>query len=237
MLLQAASLQANVDAVRAAQNRVKALINSRITGRSEPIQSCSEVVKFAGQLTELATNFPSNPHSDILAISRKITGASPDTCSSKEKESLHALDQIFDDTVANIVEALDTIQEQLWLVTGSSTISSSSSSSSTSSIGSRISSSSSSSSVPPIGLCGNCVFPFISKGRESDRCTTIDGDPRAWCVTSESPGLDDWEYCTDPTCPGLKGNSEEMSVHPMNALGNCCKLFPFLSSNITINSF
>ena len=118
MLLQAATLKANVDAVRAAQNSVKAMINSGRTGRSEPIQACSEVVKFAGQLTELATNFPSRPHSDILAISRKITGASADTCSGEEKKSLHALDEAFDEAVANILEALDTTEEQLWIVTG-----------------------------------------------------------------------------------------------------------------------
>ena len=134
--MQAATLKANVDAVRAAQNSVKAMINSGRTGRSEPIQACSEVVKFAGQLTELATNFPSRPHSDILAISRKITGASADTCSGEEKKSLHALDEAFDEAVANILEALDTTEEQLWIVTGSSTTSSSPSSSSGSSISS-----------------------------------------------------------------------------------------------------
>ena len=67
--------------------------------------------------------------------------------------------------------------------------------------------------------CGNCVFPFIEYGRQHDRCTSIDGyDP--WCVTSSSDG---WEYCTDPSCPGLPGNSPPMSVHPLNEVGSCCK--------------
>ena len=34
----------------------------------------------------------------------------------------------------------------------------------------------------------------------------------------------EFEYCTDPSCPGLEGNSEDMSVHPKNEVGNCCKL-------------
>ena len=75
------------------------------------------------------------------------------------------------------------------------------------------------------GSCGNCVFPFIFDFRQSDRCTTINGD-QPWCATSvDSWGyMVEWEYCTDPSCPGLEGNSEEMSVHPDNAVGNCCKL-------------
>ena len=75
------------------------------------------------------------------------------------------------------------------------------------------------------GSCGNCVFPFIFDFRQSDRCTTINGD-EPWCATSvDSWGyMVEWEYCTDPSCPGLEGNSEEMSVHPDNAVGNCCKL-------------
>ena len=86
------------------------------------------------------------------------------------------------------------------------------------------------------GSCGNCVFPFINEGRLSDRCTTINKDStkkpplvepyKPWCA-SVSQGIDGLmmtgEYCIDPSCPGLKGNSEEMSVHPKNAVGNCCK--------------
>ena len=81
--------------------------------------------------------------------------------------------------------------------------------------------------------CGNCVFPFIHQNRLSDRCTTIDrvtslGWAKPWCATSvDADGvMIDSEDCTDPSCPGLEGNSAEMSVHPQNAVGNCCKFFP-----------
>ena len=79
----------------------------------------------------------------------------------------------------------------------------------------------------PAPSCGNCVFPFIDNGFLSDRCTTIDGGDKPWCATSvDGQGsMLDHEYCTDPTCPGLEGNSEQMSVHPKNAVGNCCKFF------------
>ena len=127
------------------------------------------------------------------------------TCADDDMESLNSLEDPFDDAVANIEEALEVIQEQLYTLTG----------------------------ITTAGRCGNCVFPFISAGWESDRCTTINGDSRPWCGTSG----DDWEYCSDPSCPGLEGNSEEMSVHPMNTLGNCCKLFRFLSSNINVPNF
>ena len=75
--------------------------------------------------------------------------------------------------------------------------------------------------VPPTisHTCGNCVFPFIYDGRQHDRCTSIDGD-YPWCVTSSSG---DREYCTDPSCPGLPGNSPPMSVHSLNEVGSCCK--------------
>ena len=82
------------------------------------------------------------------------------------------------------------------------------------------------SSTADSGSCGNCVFPFVFNNRLSDRCTTMyGGEP--WCATSvDSQGsMTEFEYCTDPSCPGLAGNSEEMSVHPMNAVGNCCKFF------------
>ena len=82
--------------------------------------------------------------------------------------------------------------------------------------------------------CGNCVFPFNYGGSQHDRCTTMyknhhnsnRDDP--WCATSvDSAGDmstdDDWEYCTDPVCPGLPGNSPPMSVHPLNEVGSCCK--------------
>ena len=77
--------------------------------------------------------------------------------------------------------------------------------------------------------CGNCVFPFIEvlwdgNTIQRDRCTSIDRDG-PWCATSVGfAGVtDDWEYCTDPYCPGLPGNSPPMSVHPLNEVGSCCK--------------
>ena len=72
------------------------------------------------------------------------------------------------------------------------------------------------------GACGNCVFPFTVNGRISDRCTTIDGDSQPWCFTSNG-GI---EYCTDPSCPGLQGNSPPITVHPENEAGKCCKSSP-----------
>ena len=83
------------------------------------------------------------------------------------------------------------------------------------------------------GNCGNCVFPFIAYGRQSDRCTTSDGDS-PWCATAvDSSGFmvaGSWEYCTDPSCPGLAAtNSPPMTVHPENEAGKCCK---FLTSKV-----
>ena len=72
--------------------------------------------------------------------------------------------------------------------------------------------------------CGNCVFPFIINGRQSDRCSSMYGiEP--FCATSvdSSGNYESWEYCTDSSCPGLEGNSPAMSVHPQNEVGSCCK--------------
>ena len=78
------------------------------------------------------------------------------------------------------------------------------------------------------GRCGNCNFPFIWQGRKSDRCTTVNGQTKPWCPFTWDSVTGDYlagENCTDPSCPGLEGNSEEMSVHPENAVGNCCTFF------------
>ena len=80
--------------------------------------------------------------------------------------------------------------------------------------------------------CGNCVFPFITNRRESDRCTTVDGNSAPWCATSvdSSGNMLSWEYCTDPSCPGLSAtNSPPMTVHPENAAGKCCK---YITTNL-----
>ena len=85
------------------------------------------------------------------------------------------------------------------------------------------------------GSCGNCIFPFTTQASaysytEHHSCTTIDGD-NPWCATQL---LDDWlyvsgsghyEYCVEPSCPGTSvSTTEQMSVHPANAPGNCCEL-------------
>ena len=53
-----------------------------------------------------------------------------------------------------------------------------------------------SSSTTSSGGCGNCVFPFIVGNRQSDRCTSIDGDS-PWCATAvdNSGKMTTWEYC------------------------------------------
>ena len=72
--------------------------------------------------------------------------------------------------------------------------------------------------------CGNCVFPFNYLRRIHDRCTTFDGDDRPWCITGDNIG--DWEYCSDPSCPGMAANpAEVVTPHPLNLAnpGVCCK--------------
>ena len=78
----------------------------------------------------------------------------------------------------------------------------------------------------PTGSCGNCVFPFIFGGRIHDRCTSIDGDA-PWCSTSvDSTGVHvsgNWEYCSDPACPGMAANpAEAITPHPENVGDKCC---------------
>ena len=78
------------------------------------------------------------------------------------------------------------------------------------------------------GGCGNCVFPFIHQRRQSDRCTTIDGDSQPWCATQvdTAGNMVAREYCQDLSCPGMEnGNPPPMTVHPQNAVGECCKFY------------
>ena len=96
---------------------MQALTSSRRTERSVSVVSaCSEVVILAQRLTELALNFPSSP--SIPVISVRITAARSVICSADELESLTSIEEIFDDALANIVEALEAIQEQLTILTG-----------------------------------------------------------------------------------------------------------------------
>ena len=116
---------------------------------------------------------------------------------------------------------------QAQLSAGVTVTTSSTNTSSSSSTPSPSPSPSPSSNTTGSGSCGNCVFPFISGSRQSDRCTTVDGNSSPWCATSvDSSGyMLSWEYCSDPSCPGLAAtNSPPMTVHPENAAGKCCKL-------------
>ena len=293
VLSQEAALRANAAAVQAAQSAVQALINSSRTGRSDSeVSDCSEVVIVTRRLTELALNFPSSPY--ISVLSDQITSAPSIICSTEELDSLTALEEVFEDAIANIAEALEDIQEQLAL-TGN-TDSAESTTDTTSIDTTKIIDTTKNIDTTTITeSCGNCVFPFIfSGGILINKCTRIDGDTQPWCFTSVD-GLDEegslamWEYCTDPSCPGLescgncifpfyfgenlietcttidgdteawcatsveggqmvtweycteptcpvegnrreKGNRGEMSVHPENAVGNCCKFFRWIKS-------
>ena len=88
---------------------------------------------------------------------------------------------------------------------------------------------------PIFNGCGNCLFPFVSAGRLFDTCTSIDGD-LPWCSVDDIhvdpptglPPIDEGthvitikSYCSDSdsTCP----QTPQMSIHPNNEPGNCCK--------------
>ena len=86
---------------------------------------------------------------------------------------------------------------------------------------------------PPAGStgCSGCSFPFTYGNRLFDTCTTIDGDPRPWCFAG--PPVDEgvhviptsyYYYCSDSdsTCPS---DLPQMTTHPDNEAGNCCKYF------------
>ena len=78
-------------------------------------------------------------------------------------------------------------------------------------------------SIAGLAKCGDCVFPFKTWGRQSDRCTSMYGT-ESICATKVNPeSWLDWQVCTDPSCPGLEGNSPPISVHPQNQVGSCCK--------------
>ena len=78
---------------------------------------CSQVATIAIQLTVLVMKFPSSP--DILVISGQISGASSVTCSVDEKESLISLEKPFEEAITHINEALESVQQQLMMLTGS----------------------------------------------------------------------------------------------------------------------
>ena len=83
--------------------------------------------------------------------------------------------------------------------------------------------------------CGNCVFPFEFGFRFYDTCTTIQGGDQPWCL--EGPPVDEGTHnylflpdirincnVSDPLCPGVsKETTPQMSSHPDNMPGNCCR--------------
>ena len=81
------------------------------------VSNCSELVNLGFQLTELSINFPYSPR--ILSISLQITGVSSVNYSDAELESLTFLVEEIEGAVTNFLEAVETMQEQLSLLTGS----------------------------------------------------------------------------------------------------------------------
>ena len=112
---KAASLQKNVDSVKAAQAKVKALSSSRGTGAAS---NCTEVVKLVAQLINLVEQFPSSP--SISVYSKKITEAANVTCAEDEKSSLAALEENIEAAADSIANEVAVIQEQLLTLTGTS---------------------------------------------------------------------------------------------------------------------
>lgn len=67
------------------------------------------------------------------------------------------------------------------------------------------------------GKCSNCVFPFLTYNKWTDRCTTL-GGYSPYCMGTDGG----WLTCTDSACPGMTANPEEqVSPHPYNQPGNC----------------
>merc|ERR1712241_751266 len=118
---KAASLQANSDAVTAAQDKVKTLTNSsRRLARAA--STCAEILTYAQKLAEMAKNSPASP--DIITTAAKITGAGAVTCTPTEVAALTAVQTDLDYAVAKIGTALAAVQEQLETLTGSTASSS-----------------------------------------------------------------------------------------------------------------
>jgi len=76
--------------------------------------------------------------------------------------------------------------------------------------------------------CGNCEFPFTFgvhgyHSRTYTTCTTIaDEFGMPWCSTKTNDGFHvqgNWEYCTDPDCPGV--TNPAMEEDERNAVGKC----------------
>ena len=79
--------------------------------------------------------------------------------------------------------------------------------------------------------CENCFFPFLFEGRRYQSCASLNGDEQAFCTNGIIPPSDDGThislapltkflcYDADSSCH----RTPQMSAHPDNQQGNCCK--------------
>jgi len=114
-----AALSQNAAKTAEAQAVVKNLASSsRRMRRSErSLGSCTEVATTATTLITMVVDFPSSP--DILVLSASIIASSTVVCTDDEISSLAALDAQFDEAAETFADAIDSIQEQLISLTGS----------------------------------------------------------------------------------------------------------------------
>jgi len=111
-----AALTENAAAVDSAKTAVQALANTaRRTRRSDSLSSCTEVETTATALTSMVLVSPSS--TEILVLSAQITSTTV-TCTTEEAASLAALDALFEEAANILVEAIDSVQEQLLALTG-----------------------------------------------------------------------------------------------------------------------
>ena len=95
----------------------KAFPSSRLGSERRSAPDCSQVVRLASQLTVLVMKYPSSP--EVLVMSGQITGVSSITCSDQEKGSLTVLEKPFEEAIAYLDDALESVQQQLIILTGS----------------------------------------------------------------------------------------------------------------------
>ena len=120
LVTKAAALSQNSADVAAAQQVVKTLAgSSRMSGEVSSRQevSCTQVHTWATELTILVSQSPSS--SQVSVISVQITGASTAPCSADEQQLLLSVDDAFEEALSNLQAALDSVQDQLQTVTGS----------------------------------------------------------------------------------------------------------------------
>ena len=79
--------------------------------------------------------------------------------------------------------------------------------------------------------CENCNFPFMYEDRRYQSCGSLDGDEQAYCTNGIIPPTEDGThislaaptkipcYDRDSSCH----RTPQMSTHPDNKHGNCCK--------------